>query len=543
MNPTVCVIGSGPSGITLALELAKKDINVVLVESGEANYNQEIQQLSDAIIKDKSSHSEMNLVVRRQLGGTSVIWGGRCVPLDPIDFEKRDYIPNSGWPISYEEVAKYFGIACEYLHCGKPDFSATTAIPTEQPTIVPGLPEAEILSTSLERWSLPTDFWKHHKDQIKDHQNVKLVTGLTCVDLIFSESKSKIVSAKFSSINQQESTEITADYFVLACGGLESTRLLMNVNELNNAQIGNQGGKLGLYYMGHISGKISNISFSTPAEFTSFGFDKDRDNIYCRKRFTLSEKTQKDLGVSNTTFWLDNPPIFDPKHKNGILSAAYLALSLPVISKYLGPEAIVKRAVGQTNDRKIFAHLGNIFTSFFSSISWAVSFVYKRYFRTRKIPGFFVYNADNKYTLHYHCEHIASKESHVKLSNEKDAVGLKRLAIHLKYQDQDYESVVAAHKVLDEHLRKNNCGNLIYKNGDLKSLVASQASDGFHQIGTTRMSVSPEDGVVDTNCKVHGTENLFVASSSVFPTSGQGNPTLTILALAARLADHLKTKP
>ena len=168
------------------------------------------------------------------------------------------------------------------------------------------------------------------------------------------------------------------------------------------------------------------------------------------------------------------------------------------------------------------------------------TFGYRRFLVHRKAPGFFVRSASNRYPLHYHAEQVPNPESRVTLGNSQDALGLPRLAIDLRYTDQDVDGVVRAHALWDAHLRRHRCGRLDYEAGDLSEKIWAQASDGYHQIGTTRMSRRPEDGVVDENLRVHNIPNLYVASGSAFVTSGQANTTFMIVAFALRMAEHLK---
>jgi choline dehydrogenase-like flavoprotein len=119
---------------------------------------------------------------------------------------------------------------------------------------------------------------------------------------------------------------------------------------------------------------------------------------------------------------------------------------------------------------------------------------------------------------------------------------MRRLNIDLQFMSQDIDSVIQAHQYWDKHLRKHNCGYLQYITDDLEASIWDQARDGFHQIGTTRMSDSPSTGVVGKNCNVHGFNDLFIASSSTFVTSGQANSTFMVVAFALRLAEHLKEK-
>jgi choline dehydrogenase-like flavoprotein len=122
-----------------------------------------------------------------------------------------------------------------------------------------------------------------------------------------------------------------------------------------------------------------------------------------------------------------------------------------------------------------------------------------------------------------------------------DALGMPRLRIDLRFSDLDADSVVASHQIIDRELRRTGIGRLeyLYPDEERRAQVLAQATDGFHQIGTARMSSDPASGIVDRDCRVHGTPNLFVASSAVFPTSSQANPTLLIAAFSARLAAYL----
>jgi choline dehydrogenase-like flavoprotein len=187
----------------------------------------------------------------------------------------------------------------------------------------------------------------------------------------------------------------------------------------------------------------------------------------------------------------------------------------------------------------IAQHLWNVLRDA-PAVSWFVpSFFVRRYVNRRRLPGFFVYSASNTYALHYHAEQVPNPESRIALSDERDQIGMRRAVIDLRYSEQDIDSVIRTHRLLDGYLRRLGAGQLAYWYDDLPSAVMRQAADGLHQIGTTRMAQAPSDGVVDPDCRVHGTRNLYVCSSSVFPTSGQANCTLPTLALAARLAAHL----
>lgn len=535
----ICIIGSGPGGITLALELGTTGCEIVLLESGGINKALEATSSFKAEILS-SNHSPLNEAVNRQFGGTSVIWGGRCVPYDPIDFEDRDYVPEARWPISYSDVEKYYSKASEYACCEPAEFSIKNLPPGTLNSIVPGLNESkEIRGSTLERWGLPTDFGKEYRTTIRKSKNIYLIFNAICSEILFDDFE-RAKSVLFKNKNGK-TYEIAAKIIVVAAGGVETTRLLLNSDSMHPNGVGNHSDNLGRYYMGHISGKIANIHFSTPPKKTVYGFDRDDNGVYCRRRFSFSRDFLQKNRLMNFVAWLDNPPIYNPDHRNGILSLAYLALRSSILGKRLVPAGIRNIFLKTNIEENTAAHIKNILVDFPQVIKFCIPFFCKRFFARRKIPGFFLYIKNNVYSLHYHSEHAPSKNSKITLSDERDQYGLRKVVVDFKYKAIDVDTVLRAHDYIDGILRKEGCGYLEYVSDNPESDVWSQASDGFHQIGTTRMSIDPKEGVVDENCRVHGIDNLFVASSSVFVTSSQANPTLTIIAFSIRLADYIKS--
>lgn len=512
---------------------------MLLIESG-SEHTHAAQALGELAGVDPKRHAAMDVATRRGWGGTSALWGGRCVPLDPVDFEARPQRGNARWPFGYEQLAGFYERATDFSRCGKARFTVDEALGPNRPPIAEGFKDGEVLASTLERWSLPTRFGDEYRDEIAGSVHIRVVQGLTCVELDTDDGGQAVGAAVLKSLDGRI-FRAQARQFVIAAGGLESTRLLFNSNRVHRAGLGNHADQLGRYYMGHASGKLAKIEFTGKASRTIFGFERDADGIYCRRRFTISAEQQRSAGLMNGSFWLDNPAIADARHRNGILSLAYLALTMPILSRYLAPEGVRAAAVaGLASSR--FAHLWNVVTSLPATIAFAVPFVWQRYMAKRKVPGFFLSSKSNAYALHYHCEQAPNPDSRVTVSEQRDALGMRKIKVDLRFADADFRSIIGLHEILDAELRRQGVGRLHYLEGSLEAHADRQASDGFHQIGTTRMSERPEDGVVDGDCRVHFTDNLYVASSSVFPTSGQANPTLTIIALSLRLADHLSAR-
>jgi choline dehydrogenase-like flavoprotein len=460
------------------------------------------------------------------------------VPYDPIDFDRRPYIPHSDWPISYDEIAGYFTRASRWFFTGDATFNTGQIPCIQRKTLVPGLLDGDVLSSTLERWSLPTNFGRHYGHELASTSGLRIASGLTCVE-VMTDPEAKVVTGLRCRRLDGSEVRVEARHYVLACGGLETTRLLLASRSVVPRGLGNHSDMLGRFYMGHISGKIATIAFETPAHETAYSYQRDEERVYVRHRLSFSREALNRERLPNIVGWLVNPDIRNPDHGSGVLSFAYLALSSPFFGKRFIAEGIRQAAIGQGR-RIVWPHLRNMLRDLPATLVFIPTFGYRRFLVRRKSPGFFVRSASNRYPLHYHAEQVPNPQSRVMLGNTQDALGMPRLAIDLRYTDQDVDGVVRAHALWDAHLRRHRCGRLDYAAGDLREKIWAQANDGYHQIGTTRMSRRPEDGVVDENLRVHHISNLHVASGSTFVTSGQANTTFMIVAFALRLADHLK---
>ncbi len=301
--------------------------------------------------------------------------------------------------------------------------------------------------------------------------------------------------------------------------------------------------------MGHLVGQICKVTFLCDPSEIEYGFEVDAGGTYCRRRFGISEDAQRKLKLMNFVAYLENAPKWDPSHRNGMLSIAYLALSIPGFKTALAPGYQLRLATRpremihtenyRTVDPKYLSHLKNIGADLARVAAELPVFCYKWFLKTPRLPGFVLKEDSGVYFLKYAAEQSPNINSRVSLSNERDSLGMLRLHVDYRLQECDFQSVYDAHNLLDQELRRQQCGYLTPLRPDVINHIREQTGDGIHQIGTTRMADEPSNGVVDQDCRVHGIANLFIASSSVFPTSGHANPTLTIVAIAARVADHL----
>ena len=521
----VVVVGAGPVGLKCAVDLADSGLDVLLVESGTAGRDAGAQALSGAEITNMGSHAPMDLAVQRGFGGTSALWGGRAVPFDRQDFETRAAAPGAAWPISAGDVAPWYESACRFLDCGPAVFEAP----------LPGVPEMNgLTATHLERWCARNDMGAVHGARVAAHPKIRLALGAT-VTRIAAEAASGAVSGLTVAMGGQ-TTRVTARAYVIAAGGVETARLMLASRNEAAPELG--GPALGRFYMGHAFGSIADIQFLRPGDDRAFTFFKDGSGRYVRRRLTLSAEVQRELGLPNVAAWPDLPELYDPAHKSAILSLAYLALKTPVLGPRLMSEAIRLRKIGPGG--RTGAHIWNVIKGAPGAAWFAAKFLSARYAKVR-LPGFFVLNGAHRYALHYHAEHVPDADSRVTLGGTRDALGMPRAAIDLKFGPADAAGIVASHDAMDARMQAAGYAKLIHAHApDARAAaVLAQASDGFHQIGTARMGANPATSVVDADARVHGMANLFVAGSAVLPSSGQANPTLLAVALAGRLAKHL----
>lgn len=528
VNVDVCVVGSGPIGASLAVELVERGLSVVVLESGLERRNPRIQSLSSAIIETPRFHEPMELGTCRALGGTSWLWGGRCTELEEIDFVARDYIAHSGWPFPYEELSSFYPRAAELLGIGSGVLRAQTT-PSR-------LDDGGIQVDKVEIWANETRIHRRLRVFNAFHR-IKFVLNATVID-IETSSQSRSISGLVVANEEQRLIFRGAKNYVLALGGVETARLLLSVQARDPRLFGGPDGALGRYYMGHLSGAIADISFSSPANAREFQFD-DHQSSASRRRFTLSHALQQKLRVPNIAFWPDNPPVADATHQSGFLSGSYLLLSLPGLRSALIPDVIRRGELREPSS--YMTHLRNCIYDFPGLVAGGVSFFNQRFLRGRRMPRWFNVNDSGTYRLHYHAEQRPSAGNRVSLSDERDHLGMRRAVIKFSFAEEEVDSVYEAHRALDRSLRGSGNGGLTLRvpRDQFFERPAACSADGLHQIGTTRMADRPSQGVVDPNCRVFEFDNLFIAGSSVFRTSGQANPTFPAIALALRLAAHL----
>lgn len=525
-----CVVGAGPVGLAFALEAASAGARVLVLEAGNGDSaEQPVTAYADqqTHIVDPARHAPLEQAVRRGVGGTSQLWGGRCVAPEPIDFEVRDYAAAVEWPIGIDDVLPWYGAAARYLDCGPPVFRSSAPE-------LPGL--SRFRTSNLERWSRQPRIGPGLAARALAHPGVSILLDTRLIDLDVAAD-----GAVAALVAEQRGVHIRlrAEHYVLAMGGLEVTRFLLNVQRGMPAAFGGTDGPLGRYYMGHTTGSIAEIVLTDPDQIADLDFVRDEHNSYVRRRFTLSSEAQRHHRVLNTSFYLDNPAFYEYEHHNATLSAVFLGMAIPPIGRRVVAERMRLRHIGP-HPYRVAKHLTNVARRPWQVAIDLADIIRRRYLSAVRKPGFILRNKSGRYAVHYHSEQLPNPDSRLMIRSGEG--GTAALVVDYRYLEADIDSVMRCHELLDADLRTSGIGRLEYLDGDgdgARALVWEQASHGLHSIGTTRMSSDPAAGVVDGDLRVHGMRNLFIASTSVFPTSGEANPTFLAVALAARLAHHL----
>lgn len=525
----VCVIGTGPAGATVALELDGSGLDVLVLEGGGAGYGALAQDTYRGSVPLGGEHDPLENVRQKRLGGTSTQWGGRLNPLDPEDFERRPWIPNSGWPISAEDLAGPYERATELCGGGRSSFRAESIAGRSR--FVFDDPSARVSDDRLWRWGPPVRFDRVLTDALDSMADTRLVVNANATRLQL-DPVSGAVKAAIVSPEPGRELSVVADRYVLAMGALETARLLLH-SGLDAASPA-----LGRYYMTHPVGEIGRLELFDPTPASVVGYERTDDGVYCRRMLQVRPEIRRDLELANmgVSFWYPDPR--DPDHGDGLLSA-YALTKLALVRGGQWKASGVQGRYGETSE--VGRHLANVARDLPTLVRTVPSWLRARYFADRAIPSFHPPPKTGLLRLRFDAENRPELTNRVTLSRRRDAYGVPRLAIEYRVGDEDRNSIVRSARVIAAELERSGLARV--EMPEAEDLMREyRFGDGTHNMGTARMSASPRDGVVTRDLTAHESPNLSVVGSAVFPTSGFAGPTLTIVALAVRLAARISTE-
>lgn len=457
INTDICIVGAGIAGIQLAISLINTGIKIVLIEAGDTQYNKSIQEAHRFVTTDLSIDNESRIIA---LGGTSTVWAGVLCPFDPIDFEKRDWVPNSGWPFSKEKLIPYYDKAATLLGIPKVRDFIIDKRSIQNLGLGPDF-EPNMFYIMNKKYR---DFGKRFKENLRTSTGITVFTNSNATTLETDKNGKAVNSVNVQTL-QRNRFRVNATHFVLAAGGIENARLLLlSKSKQYPKGIGNFNHQVGRYYMDHPKFKSGFLIFNKNIDISN---QRYIDTMLGRHRLgiKLTETSQRKYRLLNSYIRVD------PEYRKSL--------------------------------------------KLWRKNTHAMRFELKNYMEQVPIPS-------NRITL----------------SSEKDAFGLPKASIHWSLSPIDKRTIIYIHKLINES--NNTTREYSFKSSLLNNKGVWNVEDSSHHMGTTRMGLDPTTSVTDANARVHGIKNLYIAGSSLFPTSGYANPTYTIFALTQKLSECLK---
>lgn len=545
LKADVVVVGAGAAGIALALELSKAGLQVVLTEAGDRKFSRESQDFYTAQTVDPESHDQVNLFRRRVLGGSTTVWGGRCIPFDPIDFEERPWIAHSRWPITYQDYASFLPRALDYLMSGPAVFTAGQALPGEPEPMAPGVSSSDVVLDRIERFSLPINCAAAYGQQLKESPAVRVLLNASVEAVLTSDGGAVATGVRIRRPQNAGSIDVLAPKVILAAGGLEVPRLLLLSNQDKPQGLGNDRDLVGRFYQCHIEGEFGQISFTKPATDVRQDYQRSPEGIYCRRYIWLSPEAQRQHQLAGLVMRPFHSNIVDPGHHHPVLSAMYM------VKNHIVPEYARKLTLQEDQKRRELGsdpvtfwagHIRNILMGAPKLTAFSYDWARRRVFAKRKLPSVVLRDPRETYPIEINAEQEPNRDSRVFLGDQRDALGLPRIRIEWRTTENDHLRMIAGMKRVQAGLNTSGQVHYTLSEEDFERAMGNQVPVGGHYIGTARMASNPAEGVCDANCAVFGTKGLYLAGAAVFSTSSFANPTLTIIALAMRLADHIRSQ-
>lgn len=520
----ICIIGAGAAGITLAREFIDQPYNVCLLESGGLDFD----ELSQSLYTGENigvPYFPLKEARARYLGGSTNLWGGWSRPLDDIDFEDRPWMPYSGWPITKAQLVPYYERAQKACKLGPCEYDFAYWQEALEQLQLRELPfVGEEIITYLWQIIPPTHlrFGKAYGAEIAQARNINTYLHANVVQIDTNDSASAVTRLRVASLSGKNFW-VSAKVFILAVGGIENPRLLLASNNVQSNGLGNQYDVVGRFFMEHpylISGKAV---LSNPAA------------LYTQKNIPVGETFMGTaLGLSKAV--QEREQILNFSTRLLPMQEEWVEACKRLISRNRqskGHKAFPTIKEGRKYKSEVPVPVMEDLGKVISNLDRVAAKAYAKLFNKSGQSKF--------WDTHLISEQAPNPDSRITLSSERDRLGLNRVQLDWRLSPIDKYTISRSQQIIAQEFERSGLGKVqIELTGDDTCWQSLKGS--YHHIGTTRMSINPRHGVVNEHCQVHGINNLYIAGSSVFPTSGLSNPTLTIIALAIQLADQIKQR-
>jgi choline dehydrogenase-like flavoprotein len=530
----LCIVGAGAAGIAIARSFIGTTIRVCLVEGGGIAGEERSQSLynGESIGSTPFDTSSSRM---RVFGGSCKLWGGGCITFSRHDLEPRDWVPDSGWPLDYDELEPWYGQARNYLGIDAHDFTDGSFL--TPPARTPCSFDEDTLVNPVFARS-PMFFGEHYRAQLDAAENIMVVLHANLMSLEATPDGASVDHARIGSMDGRRG-RVTARQYVLAAGGIENARLLLLSDSVSPDGLGNAHGLVGRYFMDHPSGKLGVVATDDPDALTRpYERHIGKDPAPVSSEIALSAQAQRDhrmLAGRVHPFPIEGkipfgvralrefraalkPPVRDEAERLEIRmceimrNGPMLATATPAGTPNLGMLAL-----------RVGLGTGDIVRAFAKKLADRPTV------------------RSNHVELIGYFEQAPNSDSRIMLGSDTDALGLRKVSVDWQLSAIDRHTIRTAARLFGEQLARACNGRFepepwVHAEDDAPLPVHGTA----HHLGTTRMATRAEEGVVDRDCRVHGMSNLHVAGSSVFPTGGWAFPTFTIVALSLRLAAQLQ---
>lgn len=511
MTADVCIIGAGAAGITVAREFLGTNFTVLVLEGGGLDNEAVIQKLNESEVVGLP-HAGIEKGRVRAFGGSTIAWGGQNLRLGAFDFQKRSWVPNSGWPITLQDIEPYYDRAERVLQLGPnihyQDLCARAGI---EPLVF----DSDKLYLQCSLWSPSPNFGTTYRKELREAHNISVILHANVTEIITNQAATSVDRVEVRTLSAKRGTA-RARFYIICCGGIESARLLLASDRIEQQGVGNKYDVVGRYFQDHV-----HIWYDDIVTTNRKLLQNSCESFFIRGRkyaplIALGERIQAEKQVMRIhgaiIFWMEADSSV----------AAAKTLFRAVRGKTLPPLGELRQL------------LGNLF----SDPRELLYIVYRYYIQKRAGTP-----KRGRVCLAALCEMAPDPDSRISLSEVRDPLGIRRARIDWRVGELERRTASEYIRTIASELKRLGVGTYDLKQAALlddERAWVKMATDNNHHMGTTRMHESDKLGVVDSNCQVHGMDNLYIGSSAVFPSSGSSYPTLTILALCIRVADRLK---
>ncbi len=509
----LCIVGGGLAGIALASTFLDTPTRVVLLESGPIGESAEADDLANG---ESTAHPYFPLSegAPRRLGGAADLWGAWCRPFDAVDFEIREW-PWSGWPVTADEMAPYYEKAREFLRMSDRGFTGT-AWADGLPPLYRHIQENTSLEVGVWQESPLAPISEVYTEPLAASENLTVYLGATAMEVVVGDDGESVAGISVATSDGKRFT-VEADQYALACGSLGTPRLLLASNSQIPEGVGNGQGMVGRFFAEHPHIVAGRIPLSRPAATGRPGFDAIDRGV--RGTLARIEMERPKAGI-RAGILLDE----DLRRREGLLNVIAHVRPPSVDPPRVALEFF--REVRHKNVKKVLKGIPKLLRH----IPEVVNVVYRRLLRRPR-----------QLELYVQVETAPNPDSRVVLTDRTDALGMPRIDLQWRIGTLDKELLRRTVTHMADELESMGLGRLVMEPWltDPGEVWGTKPFGGLHLMGTTRMSESPAEGVVDPTGRVHGVSNLWIVGSSVFPSYGSANPGMTVAATTLRTAEEI----